>query len=172
MMNIVTQTYTLRTWNLNDCASLAKHANNIKIWNNVRDLFPHPYSIADAEEFIGMVLSRPSPQEFAIEVDGQAVGGLGFVPGSDIERLNAEVGYWLGEAYWGRGIVSSALKTLADYIFEHTEIIRLFAGVYEHNAASMRVLEKAEFTKLAVLHKAAIKNNNIIDLHYYEKLKP
>lgn len=163
--------YIVREWRKNDYASLAKHANNINIWNNVRDYFPYPYTVKDAREFILMVQEKSFLQDFAIEVDGRVAGGIGFVPGKDVERYNAEIGYWLGEEYWNRGIMSRALRSMSDYIFQQTEIVRLFATVYEYNKSSMKVLENAGYNKLAVFRKAAYKNEQLIDLHYYELLK-
>ena len=162
--------YTLRTWQTDDIPSLAENANNINIWNNVRDYFPHPYTQKDAEEFISFVLQKPNTEDFVIEVNNKAVGGIGFVPQHDIERLNAEIGYWLSEKHWHKGIMPNAIKDAVEYIFANTEIIRLFATVYDFNKASMRVLEKAGFQKLTVLSKAAIKNGRLIDMHYYELL--
>ncbi len=170
-MKIDRNMFAIRPWEIEDVASLAEQANNIRIWNNVRDYFPHPYTEIDAHEFIRMVSDKDGYYDFAIEIGGRAVGGVGFIPGTDVERISAEVGYWLGEAYWGRGIATEALRALAGYVFETTEITRLFATVFEFNAASMRVLEKAGFSKVGVLHRAALKNDRVIDLHYYELLK-
>ena len=160
---------TLRRWRPEDAQELAAAADNFKIWLNVRDGFPHPYSLDDAKAFIGSVGRLPGV--FAIEIDGRAVGSIGYFPQSDVERLNAEIGYWLSEECWGRGIMSRAVKLLADHIFANTEIIRLFATPFAYNPASMKVLENAGFTKVGVLHNAAIKNNKIIDVHYYELIK-
>ena len=154
-----------------DAASLARHADNINIWNNTRDYLPHPYTGRDAEEFIALASSASPMVNFAIDVDGRAVGAIGYVPLSDIQRISAEVGYWLGEEYWGRGIMSQVLADFTEYIFAETGIIHLYANVFEDNAASMRVLEKAGFTPVGVMHRAAVKNGRVIDLHYYEKLK-
>ena len=118
-----------------------------------------------------MVQAQPYVQNFAIEVAGEAVGGVGIVPLTDVERLSAEVGYWLGEDYWGRGITSEAVALLVDYVFRETEIIRLFASVYEYNSASMKVLEKVGFTRQAILRDAAIKNGRVIDMYYYDLIK-
>lgn len=164
--------FVLREWNPGDCASLAVNADNFNVWINLRDGFPHPYTAADAASFINMVAASHRGQYLAIEVGGRAVGGIGFTPGSDIERLNAEFGYWLGEAYWGRGIMTSAAKLFCRHIFDNTPIIRLWAGIYEYNAASQRVLQKAGFTHLTTLHKAAMKSGRVIDLEYYELVKP
>ncbi len=163
--------FKLREWKLTDGVSLAKHINNVKIWNNVRDGLPYPYTILDADKYIRMVQAQSYVQNFAIEVEGKAVGGVGIVPLSDVERFTAEVGYWLGEDYWNRGIVSEAVGVLVDYVFRETQIIRLFASVYEYNSASMRVLEKVGFTRQAILRDAAIKNGRVIDMYYYDLVK-
>lgn len=164
--------YALREWKMSDAASLAENINNKKIWDNIRDALPFPYTLDDAKAFISFTKKTPYPQNFAIVVEGKAVGCVGISPCTDVERISAEVGYWLGEPYWGRGITSDAVKAIAGYTFKHTDIIRLYAAVYEYNHASMRVLEKAGFTRLCTLHKAAIKNGVILDMPYYELVKP
>ena len=165
------ENFRLREWKLTDIVSLVKHINNEKIWNNVRDGLPYPYTMLDADKYIRMVQAQPHVQNFAIEVAGEAVGGVGIVPLTDVERLSAEVGYWLGEDYWGRGITSEAVALLVDYVFRETGIIRLFASVYEYNPASMKVLEKVGFTRQAILRDAAIKNGRVIDMYYYDLIK-
>ena len=165
------ENFRLREWKLTDIVSLVKHINNEKIWNNVRDGLPYPYTMLDADKYIRMVQAQPYVQNFAIEVAGEAVGGVGIVPLTDVERFSAEVGYWLGEDYWGRGITSEAVALLVDYVFRKTEIIRLFASVYEYNPASMKVLEKVGFTRQAILRDAAIKNGRVIDMYYYDLIK-
>lgn len=164
--------YQLREWKLSDKDSLAENANNINIWNNVRDYFPYPYTIEDGEQFINMVLSKEPPcTDFTIDVEGKAVGGIGIVLNSDVERISAEIGYWLGENYWNRGIMTNAVKEMVDYAFSHFPIKKLYAPVFDFNIASQRVLEKAGFEKEAVLKQAAIKNSKIIDFHYYGLIK-
>jgi RimJ/RimL family protein N-acetyltransferase len=102
--------FTLREWQISDVASLAENANNINIWNNVRDALPHPYSEKDGREYIEMVLSQPKPATlFAIVVDGKAVGSIGFFLRTDVERISAELGYFIGEKYWNKGIVTEAV---------------------------------------------------------------
>lgn len=165
------ENFRLREWKLTDIDSLAKHINNVKIWNNVRDGLPYPYTMLDADKYIRMVQAQPYVQNFAIEVVGEVVGGVGIVPLTDVERLSAEVGYWLGEDYWGRGIMGEAVALLVDYVFRETGIIRLFASVYEYNPASMKVLEKVGFTRQAILRDAAIKNGRVIDMYYYDLVK-
>lgn len=165
------ESYSLRRWRPTDARRLPRHANNIKIWNNVRDHFPHPYTEKDAKAYIAMVLKEKTPSNFAIVINNEAVGGVGYIPGKDIERLSAEIGYWLSEEYWGKGIMSHVLKDITTYIFANTEIIRLFTCVFDHNAASMKVLEKNGFRKVGILKNAGIKNGRIIDMHYFELLK-
>lgn len=171
-MSIERERYILREWKLDDSASLAIYANNIHIWNNVRDYFPHPYTQADGIAFISKVLAKPKPTtDFAIEIDGQAVGGISIVPNEDVERITAEIGYWLGEPFWNKGIMTNVVLDMANYTFSNFAISKIYAPVFEYNHVSMRVLGKAGFVKEAILHKAAIKNNKVIDLHYYALFK-
>ena len=167
-MKIAKTNFVLRTWQEDDYPSLARYANNINIWNNVRDAFPHPYTEDDAKAYIKYVTAMPFTENMTIEVNGEACGGIGFIPLSDVERFSAELGYWIGEPYWGRGIVSDAVSAFIHYVFTETEIIRLFASVFEYNPASMKVLEKNGFRKVGIMNKAAIKNGKLIDMHYYE----
>ena len=164
---------TLRPWQLTDVASLARQANNSNIWNNLRDYFPHPYTKNDGEQFIRMVLDKTAPAvDFAIVVEGKAVGGIGIVPNKDVERISAEMGYWLGEEYWGQGIMTRVVRQMYEYVFAGFPIIKLYAPVFSHNPASIRVLEKAGFVREGILRQAAIKNGKVIDLHYYGLVKP
>lgn len=171
-MRIEKEHFILREWTLTDAASLATYANNIHIWNNVRDYFPHPYSEADGITFISKVLAKPKPPtDIAIEIGGKAAGGISIVPNEDVERITAEIGYWLGEPFWNKGFMTSVIREIANYAFSNFAITKLYAPVFEHNHASMRALEKAGFIKEAILRKAAIKNNRVIDLHYYTLFK-
>lgn len=163
--------YILRTWKDSDVKALAKHLNNKKIWNNCRDRLPFPYTETDANAFIAYASVQLEQNEFCIEINNEAAGNIGFVCGMDVERFNAEVGYWLSENYWNEGIMSVALKEAIIHYFQQTEIMRLYASVYEFNTASMRVLEKVGFQKTGIHHKACFKNEQFIDTHYYELLK-
>ena len=166
------QRFILREWRLSDKESLAEHADNIGIWNCVRDYFPYPYTIKDGEEFITMVMGKPKPAvDLAIEIEGRAVGGVGIVLQQDVERVGAEIGYWLGERYWNRGVMTDVIKKMVEYSFANFHIQKLYATIFDFNIASQRVLEKAGFEKEAVLKQAAIKNDKIIDLHYYGLIK-
>lgn len=163
--------YTLRTWVDSDAKALARHLNNKKIWDNCRDGLPFPYTEKDANVFIAYATGQTEQNEFCIEINSEAAGNIGFVRGTDVERFNAEVGYWLSENYWKKGIMSAALKEAIKLYFQQTEIIRLYASVYEFNTASMCVLEKVGFQKTGIHHKACFKNEQFIDAHYYELLK-
>lgn len=160
--------FRLRPLREDDAPALVRYADNVRVWNNVRDYFPHPYRLTDAQAFIAISAAKNPVTEFAIEVDGEAVGVIGYVPQTDVERVSAEVGYWIGEPFWGKGIMPAALRELTGKIFAETEIRRLFAPVFEYNHASMRVLEKAGFEKKTIFRQAAVKNGKVIDLHYYE----
>jgi len=166
------QQFELREWKLTDSASLAENANNINIWNNVRDYFPHPYSEKDGIKFIELCLSKPKPAtDFAIAVDGKAMGGIGIVPQNDVERISAEIGYWIGENYWNKGIMTEAAKQMVTYVFTTFPLQKIYAPIFDFNIASQKVLQKAGFNQEAILKQAAIKNNKVIDLHYYSLTK-
>jgi RimJ/RimL family protein N-acetyltransferase len=163
MMRLELVRSVIRSWQEGDADSLAAHANNRKIWRNLRDAFPHPYSVADAQAFIQSARAQSPEARFAIEVDGRAVGGIGFTLGADVERVSAEVGYWLGEDYWGRGITTEALKAVTRYAAQAHRLTRIYAVPYEWNQASFRVLEKAGYTWEARLRRSAIKDGQVID---------
>ena len=167
-MKIESEKFVLRPLNISDADSLAGNADDKKIADNLR-AFPNPYTKKDAEEFISAYSGKDNV--LTISLDGKASGCIGWFQGHNVERLSAEVGYWLGKEHRGKGIMTEAVKVLSRYIFDNTPIIRLYAVPFEYNPASMRVLEKAGFTKLAVLRKAGFKNGKIFDLHYYELLK-
>ncbi|GAB1419139.1 GNAT family N-acetyltransferase [Bacteroidales bacterium] len=164
----VKRLFELREWTISDAQSLAKHANNKNVWKSLRDSFPSPYSLANAESYIMTVLEKSGPPvDFAIEVEGEAAGGIGIILLNDVERGCAEIGYWLGEAHWNRGIMTQVLKEISEYAFAHFTLHKIFATVFSFNTASQKVLEKAGFEKEAILKQAAIKNNQICDVLYY-----
>jgi RimJ/RimL family protein N-acetyltransferase len=136
---------TLRPWRRGDEPSLVLHANNRSVWLNLRDRFPHPYTAKDADEWIVHAGSQAPVLNFAIVVDGAAVGGIGLTLGTDVSRRPAEVGYWLGQPFCGRGIATEALRAVTDYAFTTLDICRPEAGVFDWNPASARVLEKAGY---------------------------
>ena len=162
----------IRPWRESDAASLVAHANNINVAKYLRDRFPHPYARKDAHEFLRYAAASPDPSNLAIEVDGAAVGAIGYVPGSDVERFSAEVGYWLGEAYWGRGIVTEAVVMLTEFAFTRLNLLRLFALPFADNIASARVLEKAGYVREAVLRSSCVKYGVPRDQLLYARINP
>jgi RimJ/RimL family protein N-acetyltransferase len=163
-MQLILERCTLRPWRIGDKASLARHANNPRVAMHLRERFPQPYTLAAAEAWMAFVAGESPPLNLAIEVAGAAVGGIGLTPGSDIHRVSAEVGYWLGEAFWGRGIATSALQGITNYAFEEFEILnRVFAHVDADHSASIRVLEKAGYRQEGKLRGAAVKRGRIVD---------
>jgi [ribosomal protein S5]-alanine N-acetyltransferase len=157
--------YKLRNWTESDQSSLVKYADNSKIWINVDDIFPHPYTSRDARFWIRET-SR-SKTDFAIATDEEAIGGIGIRLQPNIYRRSAELGYWLGEPFWGRGIVTKAVKTMVEYAFNNFDLVRIYALVFEWNPASMRVLEKNGFKREARLEKHVTKDRKTIDAILY-----
>ena len=161
----------LRPWRSGDELSLLNHANNRKIWENVRDHFPHPYTLPDAERWIFHASTNLQDTVFAIIVNGNAVGSIGLIAKEDVYRKSMEIGYWLGEEFWGKGIITEAIGAITAYGFSKFDIVRIYADVFEWNAASARVLEKNGFTFEARLKKAIVKNGRIGDVLMYAKTK-
>jgi RimJ/RimL family protein N-acetyltransferase len=154
---------TLRPWRVGDEQSLVRNANNRAIWRNLRDLFPHPYTLADAEHWIKIANPKNPPCNFAIVVGGEAVGGIGLALKDDVFRRCAEIGYWLGEEFWGRGIVTEAVRAVTEYAFSTFDICRVYAGVFEWNPGSMKVLEKAGYDFECRMRKSVTKDGETID---------
>lgn len=162
-MELKLKNCTIRPWRYGDEQSLTANADNYKIWRNVRDRFPYPYTIKAASEWIAIASQESPPTNFAIVVAGKAVGGIGLVLRDDINRCRAEIGYWLGEAYWGHGIVTEAVRALTEWAFDNFDLASIYAGVLEWNPASARVLEKAGYKFEARLRKAMIKEGLVMD---------
>jgi len=171
-MRLALKSCTVRSWAAGDVASLVRHANNRRIWINLRDRFPYPYEKRDAQAFIKRMSTTQPETMFAIEVDGAAVGGIGFVVHEDVERVSAEVGYWLGEEFWGRGITTEALVALGQYAIARHGLTRLYALPFAYNTASSRVLEKAGYVLEARLRRSAVKDDQIIDQLQYAYIVP
>jgi RimJ/RimL family protein N-acetyltransferase len=157
----------VRSWRSGDLDALVRHADNPAIAQNLRDVFPSPYTRADGEAWLALAMQFQPESSFAIEHAGEAVGGIGLHLGKDIERVSAEVGYWLGECVWGRGIATAALAGLTQYAFGAFNLTRIFALPFADNLASRRVLEKAGFTLEAILRNSAIKKGQIRDQALY-----
>lgn len=161
----------VRPWRRADEPSLVLHANNINVARHLRDRFPHPYTRADAQAFLASVQAETGqPANLAIEVEGEAVGGVGFSIGFDVERFSAEVGYWLGEAYWGRGIATEALVLMTQYLFDHLNLLRVYALPFAENPASVRVLEKAGYVREALLRSGCVKYGKARDQFLYARV--
>lgn len=148
---------SVRQWRKTDAAALVHHANNAKVARHLRDRFPHPYTTRDAALFLKHATAESDPTNLAIDVGGTAVGAVGYVPGRDVERFSAEIGYWLGEDFWGRGIATEALQLVTAHAFTAMNFLRLFALPFAENAASVRVLEKAGYTCEGRLHSSSVK---------------
>jgi ribosomal-protein-alanine N-acetyltransferase len=155
---------------MSDADALVRHANDAEVARHLRDRFPHPYRLEDARAFLRMTAAADPSTNFAIVVDGEACGGLGFVRGTDVERFSAEVGYWLGQAWWGRGITTEALRLFTDYAFDSLGLLRLFALPFADNAASIRVLEKAGFQREGTLRASAVKFGQPRDQAMYARV--
>jgi ribosomal-protein-alanine N-acetyltransferase len=168
---LVLERCTIRSWRLDDAAPLAKHANNRKIWLGLRDLFPHPYTIDNANEFLRCELRTQPITNFSIDIDGLAVGGIGIRIGEDVYRHTAELGYWLSEDFWGHGITSEAVPAFSNYCFENFPLHRIYAEPYANNPASARVLEKAGFVLEGRLKNNVFKDGQILDSLLYAKTK-
>lgn len=170
MIKLTNQNITLRKFNSEDKYRLVELANNPKISINLRDGFPNPYTLADAVNFLEKYAKLESSQIFAIEFNGIYVGNIGLHKGTDVYRKSAEIGYFLGEQYWNLGIMTQAINQICDFGFKTMDIVRIHAGIFEFNPASMRVLEKCGFKREAVSEKAIFKNGKFYNEVRYAKI--
>lgn len=163
----------IREWKITDKESLALLLNNKKILDNLRDGIPWPYTEKDAEDFIAAILAADKTKTFAfaITADEEVIGSIGVFRGENIHCRTAEMGYYLGEAYWGKGFGTSAVRQICAYVFENTDIIRIFAEPFAFNTASCRVLEKAGFQMEGILRSNAVKNGAVQDMKMYALVK-
>ena len=162
----------VREWRDADAAPLARQANDREVWLGLRDVFPHPYGIEDAYRFIAYAAGMRPQTYFAIEVAGSVVGGIGYTLRQDVERIGAEVGYWLGRAFWGRGIATTALRLVTSHAFAaHPELRRLWAVPFARNLGSARVLEKCGYRREGTLRQSAIKDGVVCDQSMYAILR-
>ena len=162
---------TIRDWRIEDAESLARHANNRNVSIHLRDRFPFPYTPADAQRYLQRVTGEEPRSGFCIEVDGAAVGGIGFELGQDIYRHSAEIGYWLGEEFWNRGMMTAIVRAFSDWLFVSFPLHRIAANVFANNPASARVLEKAGFTFEARLRSYVMKEGVIVDSLVYARIR-
>ncbi len=158
---------SLRPLTGSDQEALASLANNKKIWDNVRDYFPFPYTSKDAAAFITLTKQEETPMTFAIEYNRHFCGVIGLVGQSDVYRKTAEIGYWIGEPFWNKGIATTAVRLITGYGLRQAGFVRIYAGIFEYNVGSMRVLEKNGYAKDGVFRKAIYKNGRIWDEHRY-----
>jgi RimJ/RimL family protein N-acetyltransferase len=165
------QGYRLRPWRSDDASSLVRHANNRRVARNLRDAFPYPYTIRDAEAWLKSVGDGRDDLILAIEVDGEAAGGIGIHPMKDVHRYNGEIGYWLSELHWGKGIMTGAVGDLVNYAFTYRRWLRIFATIFENNPASMRVLEKNGFELEAIHKRTVMKEGVLMDEYLYALLR-
>ena len=153
----------IRSWQAGDAPSLARHADNRKIWLQVRDRFPHPYTLEAAEGWVAMAPAADPETQFAIEVNGEAAGGIGVFLQQDVERYSAEIGYWLGETHWNRGIETAEVRRFTEYAFDRYGLCRLYANVFETNPGSCRVLERSGYQLEGRLRHSSVKDGQVLD---------
>lgn len=163
--------WVLRDWRLEDAAAVARYANNRNVWRNLRDAFPHPYTYSDARAWVRSRQGQSPVTDFAIAGPHEAIGAIGLHPQDDVYRRSAEVGYWLGEPFWGRGIATMAVRAISHYAFATFDLVRLYAGVFQWDPASARVLEKAGYRLECRQRKAATKDGHTIDVLMYVLLR-
>jgi RimJ/RimL family protein N-acetyltransferase len=161
--------YAIRDWALGDAGSLAKYANNPRIAANLRDGFPNPYTQSDAESFLSNVTSQSPRTVFAIASDEEAIGSIGLMRGRDVHRFTAELGYWLAEPFWGKGIMTSAVMEITDYGFAEFNLNRIYAEPYTSNLASARLLETAGYSLEGTLRASVVKHGQVLDQFMYAK---
>ncbi|MEK7720666.1 MAG: GNAT family protein [Bacteroidota bacterium] len=172
MAELTANSIRLRDFSDLDQVRLAELCNNKKIWDNVRDLLPSPYTEENALEFIRLCQQEVPATTFAIEYKGELAGCIGLVKQTDVYRLGAELGYWIGEPYWGMGIATQAVELITSYGFNKLGLVRIYSGVFEFNSASQRVLEKSGFKLEGISEKSVIKNGEILNEYKYAKLNP
>ena len=160
---------SIREWRIDDKSALAANLNNPKVLNNLRDGLPYPYTEQDAEEFIRAMLSSDKNKTFAfaITLNDKVIGSIGVFRKENIHFRTAEMGYYIGEPYWGNGYMTCAIKQVCQYVFEHTDIVRIYAEPFAHNIASCRALEKAGFQYEGTLKSSAVKCRSIVDMKMY-----
>ena len=165
--------FILREWRQEDADDVAKYADNEKIARNLRDVFPHPYTLADARGFVDSCVEGDEDRQLcrAIVVDGHTVGSIALFRGSDVYQKTAELGYWLAEDYWGKGVMTRAVKQICEEGFSRCDIVRVYAEPFAHNVPSRRVLEKAGFSLEGVMRRGVYKRGQVCDFCMYALLR-
>lgn len=170
-MRLELERCVVRSWAHTDLTALARHANDRDVWLQLRDRFPHPYRVEDGERFLAHISQQPAATAWAIEVDGEAAGGIGLELGTDVERVSAEIGYWLGRSLWGRGIVADAARGVTAEAWRTLPLTRIFAMPFADNPRSVRVLEKAGYVREGYLPRSAVKDGRVRDQLLYGAYK-
>jgi RimJ/RimL family protein N-acetyltransferase len=161
----------IREYDADDAPALVRYANNHKVWRNLRDRFPHPYTHRDAFRWLRQVGRQIPAHDFAIATEKELIGAIGLQFQDDVHRRSAEIGYWLGEPHWGKGIATRAVCCLTEFAFANTPLVRIYANVFEWNPASARVLEKAGYSYEGRLRKSVLKDDQLIDQLVYSVLR-
>ena len=167
----ITENLALRPLIIADAPGFAVYANNRKVADNLRDAFPKPYNLDDAERFIHSVSGQSTPTVLGIEYQNEIIGSIGIFIGEDIYRFNAEIGYWIAEPFWGNGLGTLALNAMTNYAFSNFNLERLFARPFPFNIASIKILEKCGFVHEATLKNALVKQGHFYDELIFSKLK-
>jgi ribosomal-protein-alanine N-acetyltransferase len=165
--------FKLRKWELRDADDIALCANNVEIANNLRNAFPFPYTLEDAKSYVSSCIKNADTTQIcrAIVIDNHTVGSIGIFLGNDVYCKSGELGYWLAEEYWGKGIMSIAVKQLCQIAFDQFDIIRIYAEPFAHNIGSRKVLEHAGFSLEGIMKQGVFKYGNIYDYCMYALLK-
>ena len=163
---------SIRQWADTDLDNLVLYANNIHVWNNLRNYFPSPYTEEDGLAWLAKMKEASPIVNLAIDLDGEAIGGIGLILNSDVYAYSAEISYWLGDPFWNKGIATEAVRQMVEYCHYYFDIIRIYAEVFETNKASMRVLEKNGFYLEGVRRKAVFKNQILMDDYIWVRLRP
>ncbi len=170
-MKIDIAPWQVRSLRPDDAEALARYANNRGVWRNLNDGFPHPYTMGDARAWIALAQAERPEQNFALASRSELIGGIGMKLRDDVFRRSAEIGYWLGEPFWGQGIATAALRALTEWAFTEFDLVRIEARVFEWNPASCRVLEKAGYVREARMQQAVVKDGRLIDQFLYATLR-
>lgn len=163
--------WLIRSWQAEDEEAIVRYANNRSVSIHLRDSFPYPYTRADAQAWLRSVRRRQPETMFAIASQQEAIGGIGLHIQPDVYRISAELGYWLGEPFWGQGIATEAVRAVTEWGFSHLGLARIYAGVFDGNPASARVLEKAGFMLEGRMRSAVIKEGRILDQFLYARVR-
>lgn len=166
-MELILTQGLIRSWRPQDVPAIVRHANNRRVWRNLKERFPHPYTASDAEHWIRQATGAAPETHFALAIDDEAVGGIGLDLQTDVFRRSAEIGIWLAEAHWGRGIATEAVRALTSFAFANFDLCRIYAGVFEWNPPGARVLEKAGYSLEGRLRKSVTKDGHTIDQLLY-----